>query len=101
MTKTDIGLKLMSLYQDITKARHNNDSGRTSNDIIKEPDTSTVEGMTATSPVILPKQNDETRRGQVIRAIKRHTYKYGYLNSEAKHLLQCICNEFGIHEPII
>ena len=41
MAKTDIGLKLMSLYRDITKARHNNDtrhnndSGRASNDLIR------------------------------------------------------------------
>ena len=46
MAKSDIGLKLMSLYRDITKARHNNDSGRASNDLIEDPDTSTVEGMT-------------------------------------------------------
>ena len=42
MAKTDIGLKLMSLYRDITKARHNNDtrhnndSGRASNDLIRD-----------------------------------------------------------------
>ncbi len=65
MAKTDIGLKLMSLYRDITKARHNNDtrhnndSGRASNDLIKEPDTSTVEGMTATAPVVFPNIDNE------------------------------------------
>ena len=29
MVKSDIGLKLLSLYQDITKAHKNDDSGRT------------------------------------------------------------------------
>ena len=76
MVKSNIGLKLLSLYRDITKARYNNDSSRTSNDLIKDSDTSTVERMTATAPVVLPKQNDETPRAQIIRAFKLHTYKY-------------------------
>lgn len=101
MAKSDIGLKLLSLYRDITKACHNNDSGRASNDLIKEPDTSTVEEMTAAITVVLPNKDNEEPRGQIIRAIKCHTDKYGYLNSEAKYLLDCICNEFGIHESII
>lgn len=46
MTKTDIGLKLLSLYRAITKARYNNDSGRLSEDLFEDSDTSTVEGMT-------------------------------------------------------
>ena len=46
MVKSNIGLKLLSLYRDITKARYNNDSSRTSEDLFENPDTSTVEGMT-------------------------------------------------------
>lgn len=46
MTNSDIGLQLLSLYRDTTRARHNNDSDKDSNASFKYPDTSTVEGMT-------------------------------------------------------
>ena len=47
-------------------------------------------------PELLPVEYDVTPSGLIRKALKRHTNKYGYLNFEARHLLRCICNEFGI-----
>ena len=213
MEKSDIGLKLMSLYRDISKSRHSHNDGA-SNSVYDDPDTSSVEDMTTAilssldnrdfdealslldewefdyplenegtslykylrseyylrlldgeecftetvsnlneaidaaaaffkaneeeghamddvaielsnrlknikesidqdnleeeglqiseleEPVVLPVQEDETTRGLIIRALKRHNKKYKYLSSEAGYLLRCICNELGIEEPI-
>lgn len=56
MTKTDIGLKLLSLYRNITKSYHNNE-WISPNSLFEIPDKSKVEGMVTAILSALDKRN--------------------------------------------
>lgn len=56
MTKSDIGLKLLSLYRDITKSYHNSEC-ISPNNLFKITDTSKVEGMATAILSALDKRN--------------------------------------------
>lgn len=98
MGKSDIGLKLLSLYRDITKPHLKKDDEAVDlYDRIKDAIESFEEYevdedlkiIELDEPSILPKQSDTTMVGRVKAAIAKHKARYGsYLSANELNLLR-------------